>query len=956
MGEIAPALDFIAITDPGTRARRAGAAPRSSARSSRLPPDVGGRYSALTVFGLVPAALNGVDVGRLLERARSHGRCLPRGRCGLEPRPRPRRRPRRGGAGRPRQADDPYRRSGWPRSATGPSSSSPRAPARQGAGSCRSSVSRSATPEAYGDDRCFVRLTLAGEVRARARRAGRCRRRPGSPGRPHRAWPIRSTSAPSSCAGRSRPRPPGSCSSIDPFDQPNVQESKDATTGAARGVSVRAAPCPRPMPIVSEPGISVSADPAVLGDTPVSVDGAVEQLLGLARPGLDYVAILAYLPMDRRGRGSAPGHPRAHRRGDRRRHDARLRAALPALDRAAPQGRAGHRRLPPDHRRPIQGSADPGLDRVVRHAHRRSGARRPRRRSRSAAAVPSASISPMRSPAWRGSSRSSKRSYRSSQPIGLGLARGSHRSIRQRPPVDSRWRSPCRSRSVDWGGWAPEWRAERRAAATTSSPGTGPSRSPPRSRPSRRTRAASPSPSRSSACGSSWPRRATSIISVPSGDATDAMIDQLAGILEPGDVIIDAGNSRFHDSKRHAAELAEQGIEWLDMGVSGGVWGLQVGFCAMLGGKREVFDRFEPVVKTLAPEDGYLYCGEAGAGHYTKMVHNGIEYGIMQAYGEGFDILHASDYDLDLAAIAADVEQRIGHPLLAARAGRQRLREGGQRPRARSTAGSATPARDAGRWPRRSTTTCPAPIITLALIERFRSRREPDSYTDRVLAALRNEFGGHAIKERDARHRWRPTPAPLRHGAPAQPPPNPLREGLRLERIAEPCTMIICGATGDLTERKLGARALQRAARRLPAARVHRRRLRAARPERRGVPRPPARRASTSTAATVRRSRRSGSRSRAAIEYHRGDVRRSGGVRRAREAPRPHRSRPGHGRESALLPRRATEPLPGDRQPPRQRRPRRERRASRHGGSKRGWTRVIVEKPFGYDLAPARRR
>jgi 6-phosphogluconate dehydrogenase len=105
------------------------------------------------------------------------------------------------------------------------------------------------------------------------------------------------------------------------------------------------------------------------------------------------------------------------------------------------------------------------------------------------------------------------------------------------------------------------------------------------------------------------------IISVPSGAATDAMIEQVADVLEPGDVIIDAGNSRFHDSKRHAQELAERGLEWLDMGVSGGVWGLEVGFCSMLGGKREVFDRFEPIVRTLAPEGGYLYCGEAGAGH-----------------------------------------------------------------------------------------------------------------------------------------------------------------------------------------------------------------------------------------------------------------------------------------------------------------------------------------------------
>ncbi len=142
------------------------------------------------------------------------------------------------------------------------------------------------------------------------------------------------------------------------------------------------------------------------------------------------------------------------------------------------------------------------------------------------------------------------------------------------------------------------------------------------------------------------------VISVPSGEATDDLIQQLAGILSPGDVIVDAGNSNFRDSQRRAAELEAKGLDWLDMGVSGGIWGLQVGFCAMLGGKREVFDRFEPAVRDLAPEGGYLYCGPAGAGHYVKMVHNGIEYGIMQAYGEGFDILHASDYDLDLAAIA----------------------------------------------------------------------------------------------------------------------------------------------------------------------------------------------------------------------------------------------------------------------------------------------------------------
>jgi len=238
------------------------------------------------------------------------------------------------------------------------------------------------------------------------------------------------------------------------------------------------------------------------------------------------------------------------------------------------------------------------------------------------------------------------------------------------------------------------------------------------------------------------------IISVPSGDATDAMIGQLAGILEPGDVVVDAGNSRFHDSRRHANELAEKGLEWLDMGVSGGIWGLEVGFCAMVGGKREVFDRFEPVVKTLAPESGYLYCGPAGAGHYVKMVHNGIEYGIMQAYGEGFDILHASDYDLDLAAIAGLWNHgSVIRSWLLELAARAFEREGNDLEKITGWVADS----GEGRWTVADAIDhdVPAPVITLSLIERFRSRRTPDSYTDRVLAALRNEFGGHAIKGRE---------------------------------------------------------------------------------------------------------------------------------------------------------------------------------------------------------------
>jgi 6-phosphogluconate dehydrogenase len=238
------------------------------------------------------------------------------------------------------------------------------------------------------------------------------------------------------------------------------------------------------------------------------------------------------------------------------------------------------------------------------------------------------------------------------------------------------------------------------------------------------------------------------IISEPSGAATDAMIEQVAAVLQPGDVIIDAGNSRFHDSKRHAAELAAKGLEWLDMGVSGGIWGLEVGFCAMLGGKREVFERFEPIVQTLAPTGGYLYCGDAGAGHYTKMVHNGIEYGIMQAYGEGFDILHASEYDLDLAAVARVWNNgSVIRSWLLELAGDAFEKEGND---LEDITGWVADSGE-GRWTVAEAIDhdVPAPIITLSLLQRLRSRRAPDSYADRVLTALRNEFGGHAVKERE---------------------------------------------------------------------------------------------------------------------------------------------------------------------------------------------------------------
>jgi 6-phosphogluconate dehydrogenase len=242
------------------------------------------------------------------------------------------------------------------------------------------------------------------------------------------------------------------------------------------------------------------------------------------------------------------------------------------------------------------------------------------------------------------------------------------------------------------------------------------------------------------------PRHA--IVSVPSGDATAELVERLAGILGRGDVIVDAGNSNFHDSQARAAQLEARGLEFLDMGVSGGIWGLQVGFCAMVGGKRDVFERFEPAVRSLAPVGGYLYCGAAGAGHYVKMVHNGIEYGLMQAYGEGFDILHASEFDLDLAAVARLWNQgSVIRSWLLELAGDAFAKEGNDLAEIRGWVADS----GEGRWTVAEALEhdVPAPIITLSLLQRLRSRRDPDSFSDRVLAALRNEFGGHAVKSTD---------------------------------------------------------------------------------------------------------------------------------------------------------------------------------------------------------------
>src|SRR5450830_1558135 len=231
-------------------------------------------------------------------------------------------------------------------------------------------------------------------------------------------------------------------------------------------------------------------------------------------------------------------------------------------------------------------------------------------------------------------------------------------------------------------------------------------------------------------------------VMVPSGDATESMIDELLKLLEPGDTIVDGGNSNFHDSVRRHAKVAEHGIDFVDAGTSGGIWGLKIGYCLMVGGEPEPVKRLEPIFRSLAPEGGYLHAGGPGAGHYVKMVHNGIEYGLMQAYAEGFEILHASDYGLDLAQIAGiwrygSVVRSWLLDLLVDALGKDQEFAGIKGWVADSGEGRWTVQEPMDR-------DVPAPVITLSLQARFRSRQD-ESYGAKMLAALRNEFGGHAV-------------------------------------------------------------------------------------------------------------------------------------------------------------------------------------------------------------------
>jgi 6-phosphogluconate dehydrogenase len=232
---------------------------------------------------------------------------------------------------------------------------------------------------------------------------------------------------------------------------------------------------------------------------------------------------------------------------------------------------------------------------------------------------------------------------------------------------------------------------------------------------------------------------------IPAGTITEETFQQLLTLADAGDTIVDGGNSNFRDSQRRSAEAQAKGLHFVDAGVSGGIWGLQVGFCLMVGGEQQPVQRLEPIFTALAPEDGYAHVGPSGAGHFVKMVHNGIEYGLMQAYAEGFEIMDHSEFGLDLEQISGI--WRYGSVV---RSWLLELLHSAFDQHGSKLEDIAPYVEDSGegRWTiaEAIAENVPAPVITASLYARFASRDEVN-FAARVAAALRNEFGGHAIKK-----------------------------------------------------------------------------------------------------------------------------------------------------------------------------------------------------------------
>ncbi len=234
-------------------------------------------------------------------------------------------------------------------------------------------------------------------------------------------------------------------------------------------------------------------------------------------------------------------------------------------------------------------------------------------------------------------------------------------------------------------------------------------------------------------------------IMVPAGKATEETLNKTASLLDKNDVLIDGGNSFYKDSVRRAEELKKRKIHFLDVGTSGGIWGLKIGYCMMIGGNKDIFNKVEPIFKSLAPENGYALVGPHGAGHFVKMVHNGIEYAMLQSYAEGFEIMNSKkDFNLDFRKIS-----NLWNHGSVIRSWLLELAENAftKEPGLDSIRGFVEDSGE-GRWTVAEAIgqDVPAPVITLSLLERFRSRQD-ESFSAKVIAALRNEFGGHGVKK-----------------------------------------------------------------------------------------------------------------------------------------------------------------------------------------------------------------
>jgi 6-phosphogluconate dehydrogenase len=234
-------------------------------------------------------------------------------------------------------------------------------------------------------------------------------------------------------------------------------------------------------------------------------------------------------------------------------------------------------------------------------------------------------------------------------------------------------------------------------------------------------------------------------VMVPSGEITENTVFSLADILQKGDTIVDGGNSNWHDDVRRGEQLAERGLHYVDVGTSGGIWGLEVGYCMMAGGPDEAVERLAPILDVLAPPDGWRHFGPPGAGHFVKMVHNGVEYGMMQAYAEGFELIHRSQFPVELKEVAALWNRgSVVRSWLCELAEAAFEAEGNDLSALRGYVDDS----GEGRWMMADgiELAVPTPALAASLYARFYSRAEGD-YAARVLAALRNQFGGHAVKK-----------------------------------------------------------------------------------------------------------------------------------------------------------------------------------------------------------------